>query len=140
MYLFLIYLIYAFLAFMAVLGCAKFSSRYFKGKNELYFYCGTLFFIQIIYIVFDKHFNSGSELELYALIGFLILSVLGAFSPYLIILGYLSHGTWDLLHTLEFHSLLNLKLSQVPLAYDIFCVVFDFGIVAYFFKKRKEWS
>jgi hypothetical protein len=51
---------------------------------------------------------------------------------------------WDLLHELEAHGAYSAfepgQLTTIPLAYGIFCAAFDFGIAAYFYKRRAEWG
>ena len=70
--------------------------------------------------------------------------MLGARLPFALIVGYPLHGVWDLLHELQAHGAYSGfepgQLTAVPLAYGVFCAAFDFGIAAYFYRRRAEWG
>ena len=71
-------------------------------------------------------------------------SLFGARLPIALIVGYPLHGLWDLLHELlaqgAFSAFEPGRLTSIPLAYGVFCAVFDVWIAGYFYARRAEWS
>ena len=75
---------------------------------------------------------------------FAAIALLGMRLPVALIVGYSLHGLWDLLHELQAHGACSAfepgQLSAIPLAYGVFCSVFDFYMAAYFYGQRAKWS
>ena len=75
---------------------------------------------------------------------FLSLGVIGTRIPAALILGYSLHGIWDAIHEIHAHTSVTLfglqELTEIPLAYGIFCATYDIGIAIYFFSRRTEWA
>ncbi len=73
-----------------------------------------------------------------------LLGVAGTRYGAVLIVGYALHGIWDALHELAGHSgsapFGSGELTAIPLAYGVFCAVFDIAIAAYFVRRRQFWS
>jgi hypothetical protein len=54
------------------------------------------------------------------------------------------HGVWDILHELSAHTSFSAvrpeQLTEIPLAYGVFCLAFDAAISVYFVRRRRAWS
>ena len=77
-------------------------------------------------------------------VAFVAIGLVGVRLPSALIVGYSLHGLWDLLHELQAHGGHSAfepgQLTAIPLAYGVFCAVFDFCMAAYFYTRRAEWS
>ncbi len=141
-----ILVLYASVGFLAVVGSAFLSQKLFGPRAEQVFYAGFFVIIAAVYLAFTAYFGAAAAwpLEMYAVLGFTVLAVIGARVPMALIIGYPLHGLWDAAHELQAHGALTLfepgQSTDVPLAYGVFCAAFDFCIAAYFFTRRKAWS
>jgi hypothetical protein len=74
---------------------------------------------------------------------FAVFGVLGVRMPVALIIGYLLHGIWDLLHEIHAHGGGDVfggqQATDLPLAYGVFCAVYDCCIAAYFYTRRVQW-
>ena len=73
-----------------------------------------------------------------------LLSLLGVRLPVVLIIGYLVHGLWDVLHEMHAHGGVDLFSAQhateIPLAYGAFCATYDWCMAGYFYTRWSEWS
>jgi hypothetical protein len=64
--------------------------------------------------------------------------------PVVLIIGYLLHGLWDVLHEIHAHGGGGLfgaqQVTEVPLAYGVFCATYDWCMAVYFYTRRGQWS
>ncbi len=141
-----IVVLYIVIGILAAVGSFLISPKIFNGKKERAFYA--IFFIAIaaFYLGFTAYFGDASawKTELVAVFIFSILGVIGIFSTETLIVGYIVHGSWDMLHELNQnydYLLVDLgSITAIPLAYGIFCMTYDFVISGYFYYRRKDWS
>jgi hypothetical protein len=75
---------------------------------------------------------------------FSVFGILGLRFPLALILGFSLHGIWDLIH--EIHAFAGLtpfgarEMTELPLAYGVFCAAFDWCVAGYFYTRRHEWA
>ena len=138
--------LYAVIGLLAAAGSVVVSQRLFHGRSEQIFYGVFLAPIAGFYLAFVAHFGNASSwnTELLAVVSFSLLGILGARYAALLILGYPLHGIWDLLHEVSAHTGYSLlgpgHFTEIPLAYGIFCAVYDVAISIYFVRRRGSWS
>jgi hypothetical protein len=140
-----IMILYAALGLLAAAGSVVVSQRVFQGRSEQIFYGVFLTAIAGFYLAFAAHFGSASSwsTELFAAGSFSLLGILGTRYAAVLILGYTLHGIWDILHELSAHagySVLGAEFTEIPLAYGVFCLVYDVVISVYFVRRRGSWS
>jgi hypothetical protein len=142
---FVIVILYFVIGLMAAVGTTHISRKVFAPKSEQVFYAMFLILIAMFYLAFMAYFRAGTawRLEGPAIAAFVALGLLGARLPMLLVVGYFLHGAWDLLHELQAHGAVSAfepgQLTAIPLAYGMFCAVFDFFVAAYCYKRRGEW-
>jgi hypothetical protein len=75
---------------------------------------------------------------------FTALALVGARLPVALIAGYALHGVWDALHELQAHGGPAMfeagQATPIPLAYGVFCAVYDLCMAAYFVSRRRAWA
>lgn len=141
-----IVILYAAIGLMAAAGAISIAQRIFAPKAEQGFYAMFLIMIAAFYVAFTAYFGVATawRLEIAAVVTFVVIGLLGIRLPFALILGYPLHGLWDLLHELDAHGAYSAfepgRLTRIPLAYGVFCAVFDFCIGAYFYTRRPKWS
>jgi hypothetical protein len=141
-----IVILYAAIGLMSVVGAIVIVRKVFAPKAEQVFYGMFLIMIAAFYLAFTAYFGSAAawRLEVTAVLAFAAIGLLGARLPFALIVGYLLHGLWDMLHELEAHGAYSAfepgQLTAVPLAYGIFCAVFDLGMASYFYRRRVNWA
>jgi hypothetical protein len=141
-----IIVLYAALGLLAAAGSAVVSQRLFQGRSEQIFYGVFLTAIAGFYLAFAAHFGNASSwnTELFAVASFSLLGILGTRYAAALILGYALHGIWDALHELSAHTGYSVlgpeQFTEIPLAYGVFCAVFDVAISVYFVRRRRSWS
>jgi hypothetical protein len=141
-----IMILYVVIGLMSVAGVIAMTRKIFGPRAEQVFYGVFLIMIAAFYLAFAAYFGIATawRLETIAVLAFAAIGILGARLPFALIVGYPVHGLWDLLHELEAHGAYSAfepgQLTTIPLAYGIFCAAFDFGIAAYFYKRRAEWG
>lgn len=141
-----IILIYTVIGILAAVGFIGIAHKLFKGKQERIFYAVFMVMIALFYLAFVMYFSEPGSVwntELLAISIFTILAIVGAVNTEILILAYVMHGVWDFLHEWQqqYGALIAQidQLTQVPLAYGVFCLAFDFVMAGYFFYKRHDW-
>jgi hypothetical protein len=141
-----IVVLYATIGLMAVVGAVVMVRKVLGPRAEQVFYGLFLVMIAAFYLAFAAYFGSATawRLETAAVLAFTALGLLGARLPSALIVGYPLHAVWDLLHELPAHGAYSAfepgQLTAVPLAYGVFCAVFDVAIAVYFYGRRTEWA
>lgn len=138
----LIFLLYVTIGVLAAVGSIALTSKRFSPRVEQVAYGLLLIPIAAMYLAFLTHLSpsASGRLEVLAAAGFALLGLAGTrFAP-LLMLGYLGHGGWDLLHEVLMLQGRLETLTAVPLAYGIFCATFDWMMVGYFWTRRHEWA
>jgi len=138
----IIIILYLCIGLMSAAGSVAISRKVFSVKSEQIFFGLFLVAIASFYLAFTAYFgNEGAwRLETGAVAGFAILGVLGTRVSALLILGYVLHGFWDLLHELHAHGGLDFDGSaEIPLGYGVFCATYDWCMAAYFYTRRRQW-
>jgi hypothetical protein len=141
-----ILILYAVVGLMAAIGTIVIIRRYLGPKPEQIFYAAFLIMIAGFYLAFTAYFGVATAwtVETAAVVGFAVIGLLGVRLPVALLLGYPLHGLWDLLHELQAHGAYSAfepgRLTEIPLAYGVFCLVYDFTVAAYFYTRRAEWS
>ncbi len=143
---FVIVILYAVIGFLAAVGAISVARKTLAPKVEQVFYAMFLVMIATFYLAFAAYFGAATawRLETAVVMAFVVIGLLGVRLPFALIVGYPLHGLWDLLHELQAHVASSVfepgQLTAIPLAYGVFCAVFDFYLAAYFFSRRAEWS
>jgi hypothetical protein len=141
-----IVILYAVIGLMSVVGVAVVTQKVFGPRAEQVFYGMFLIMIAAFYLAFAAYFEISTawRLETAAVLAFTAIGVLGTRLAVALIVGYPLHGLWDLLHELQAHGAYSAfepgQLTALPLAYGVFCAVFDVGIAVYFYRRRAEWG
>ena len=141
-----IVLLYGVIGVMAAKGTIGVFRKIWAPKSEQVFYAIFLILIAAIYLAFVAYFDVATawRLETAVVLTFVVIAILGMRLPVALIIGYSLHGLWDLLHELQAHGAWSAfepgQLSAIPLAYGVFCSVFDFYMAWYFYNQRAEWS
>ncbi len=141
-----IVILYAVIGVMAA-GGTIFTVRKFLGpRAEQFFYGMFLILVAAFYLAFVAYFGNAAawHVETAAVLVFAMISVFGVRIPIALIAGYSLHGLWDLLHELQAQGALSAfepaQLTSIPLAYGVFCAVFDVCIAGYSYARRAEWG
>ncbi len=141
-----IVILYAVIGVMAA-GGTIFTVRKFLGpRAEQFFYGMFLILVAAFYLAFVAYFGNAAawHVETAAVLVFAMISVFGVRIPIALIAGYSLHGLWDLLHELQAQGALSAfepaQLTSIPLAYGVFCAVFDVCIAGYSYARRAEWT
>ena len=122
------------------------AKKLFSAKAEQIFFALFLIPIAGFYLVFTAYFGDEAawRFETLGVIGFALLSLLGVRLPVVLIIGYLVHGLWDVLHEMHAHGGVDLFSAQhateIPLAYGAFCATYDWCMAGYFYTRWSEWS
>jgi hypothetical protein len=141
-----IVILYAVIGLLATAGTIVMARKIPGPKAEQIFYAMSLIMIATFYLAFTAYFKVATawRVETAVVVAFVAMGLLGLRLPFVLIVGYSLHGLWDLLHELQAHGAYNSfepgQMTAIPLAYGIFCAVFDFGMAAYFYTRRAEWS
>ena len=141
-----IVILYAVIGLMSVAGTVVMARKILGPRAEQVFYGMFLVMIAAFYLAFAAYFEIATawRLETAAVLAFAALGLVGGRLPFALIVGYPLHGLWDLLHELQAHGAYSAfdpgQLTTIPLAYGVFCAVFDFGMAAYFYGRRADWD
>ena len=141
-----IVILYAVIGLMAAAGAISITRKIFGPKAEQFFYGMFLILVAAFYLAFVAYFGNAAawHVETAAVLVFAMISVFGVRIPIALIVGYPLHGLWDLLHELQAQGALSAfepgQLTSIPLAYGVFCAVFDVCIAGYSYARRAEWS
>jgi hypothetical protein len=141
----IITVLYASVGFLAAAGSICISQKLFSAKAEQIFFAFFLIAIAGFYLAFTAYFGNEKawQLETAAVIFFGVFGVVGIRIPVALIVGYSLHGLWDVLH--EIHAYLGgnvfgAQVTDLPLAYGIFCAGFDWSVAVYFWTRRSQWN
>src|SRR5215472_2938433 len=102
-----IVVLYAVVGLLAAAGTIFIARRILTPKAEQIFYSVFLILIAGFYLAFAAYFGVATaawEVETAAVVAFVAIALLGARLPGALIVGYLLHGVWDLLHELQAHG------------------------------------
>lgn len=140
-----IVILYAVIGLLAAAGAIGISRKTLAPKTEQIVYAMFLILVAAFYLAFAAYFGAATawRLESAVVAAFVAISLLGIRWPFALIAGYSLHGLWDLLHELQAHGAYDAfepgRLTAIPLAYGVFCAVFDFCMAAYFYRRRAAW-
>ncbi|HSF05035.1 MAG TPA: DUF6010 family protein [Methylomirabilota bacterium] len=137
--------LYISIGLMSAAGSVAVSKKVFSAKAEQIFFGLFLVPIAGFYLAFTAYFGNEAawRLETGAVAVFAVFGVLGSRAPVVLMLGYVLHGLWDLLHELHAHGGVAFDTStvtEIPLAYGAFCATYDWCLAVYFYTRRRQWS
>jgi hypothetical protein len=141
----IIIVLYVCIGFLSAAGSVFISRKLFSAKVEQTFFALFLIAIAGFYLVFTAYFgHEGAwQLETGAVIVFAVFGLFAIRLPVVLIIGYVLHGVWDVLHEIHVHCGADLFGSQratdLPLAYGAFCATYDWCKAAYFYTRRAQW-
>jgi len=141
-----IIVLYLGIGILAAAGSIFIAQKLFSAKGEQIFFA--LFFIAIagFYLAFTAYFENQQawRLEIGAVGVFTVFGILSLRFPVALIIGYSLHGIWDIVH--EIHAFAGVspfeaeKMTELPLAYGVFCAAFDWCVAVYFCTRRRDWN
>ena len=140
-----ILILYFSIGLLAAAGSIFISQKVFSPKAEQIFFALFLVAIAAFYLAFTAYFADEEtwRFETMAVVLFAIFGLLGLRVPSLLIVGYVLHGVWDVLHEVHAFGGTDLfgvhRLTELPLAYGAFCASYDWCIAAYFYTRRSQW-
>jgi hypothetical protein len=142
----IIIVLYVSVGLLAAAGSIFIAQKLFSAKGEQIFFA--LFFVAIagFYLAFTAYFENQEawRLEIGAVIVFTVFGILGLRFPVALIIGYSLHGVWDVLHEVYAFGGGSPfgagKMTELPLAYGVFCAAFDWCVAAYFCTRRNDWT
>ena len=140
-----IIVLYVCVGILAAAGSIFISQKLFSAKAEQIFFALFLVAIAAFYLAFTAYFadEEAWRFETMAVVLFAIFGLVGVRVPFLLIVGYLLHGVWDVLHEVHAFGGTDLfgahRLTELPLAYGAFCASYDWCIAAYFYTRRSQW-
>jgi hypothetical protein len=146
MALLVILILYLGIEVMSAVGSITISKKLFSAKTEQIFFGFLLTPIAALYLTFTAYFGSIAawRLEAITVVIFAVLGTLGMRVPVVLLVGYATHGVWDLLHELHINAVVGVygtgRLSAIPLAYGVFCATYDWCMTGYFYTRRKQWN
>ena len=136
---------YLVIGVLAAIGTVTISRSKFSPRVEHMFFALLLILIGAMYLTFVAYFGDYATLrpEAWAVAVFAALGLMGLRLPALVVLGYALHGGWDLVHEIAAHlgaeAAGGRPLTNIPLAYGVFCAAFDWCMAAYFYTRRAAW-
>ncbi len=136
---------YIVIGVVAAIGTTTITRARFSPRVEQVFFALLLIPVAAMYLAFIEYFGDSSALrpELYAIAVFVVLALLGLRLPAALILGYALHGAWDLVHEVSVHLASGSggarQLSDIPLAYGVFCAAYDWCVAGYVVARRSAW-
>jgi len=142
----IIVILYAVIGLLAAAGSVVVSQKRFPGRSEQILYAVFLAPIAGFYLAFVAYFGNASawRTELLVAVAFSLLGIFGTRYAAVLILGYLLHGIWDALHEFALHAgwsvLAHGQLTEIPLAYGVFCAIYDIAIAAYCVRRKRSWE
>ncbi len=130
--------LYAGIGLLAAVGSAVIFRTVFGPEKEQLCFGAFLIPIAGFYLAFAAYFEAASSwrTEVSAVLVFSLMGALGIRHKAALAAGYPLHGLWDLVHELSAHGALPQldpsQLTDIPLAYGIFCLAYDFAIGLYY--------
>jgi hypothetical protein len=140
-----ILLLYLGIGVLAALGTVTITRQRFSPRAEHRFFALLLLPVAAFYFAFISYFHSPASLpiEIGAMIVVAALGLLGTRLPLLIVVGFVLHGAWDLVHeVVAFRQPVpdgTSRLTPIPLAYGVFCAAYDWCIAGYIALRRHHW-
>jgi Family of unknown function (DUF6010) len=140
----IIIVLYLSVGLLAAAGSIFISQKLFSAKGQQIFFALFLVAIAAFYLAFTAYFGNPEawRLEVGAVIVFALFGFLGLRLPVVLIIGYLLHGVWDVLHEVYARGGGSPfgagKMTELPLAYGAFCAAFDWCVAAYFCTRRRD--
>lgn len=140
-----IIILYVAIGLMSAAGSVFISKKLFSAKVEQIFFALFLILIAGFYLAFTAYFEDGDawRFETGGVIAFAILGLVGVRVPVALIIGYVLHGVWDVFHEIHAHGGSDLfgaqQITELPMAYGVFCATYDWCMAAYFFTRRGQW-
>ena len=140
-----IMVLYGGIGLLAAAGSVFISKKLFPAKGQQIFFGLFLLWIAGVYLAFTSYFGNGEawRFETGGVIAFAVLGLVGVRVPVVLIVGYALHGFWDVLHEVHAHAGGGLfgaqQVTEIPLAYGVFCLAYDWAVAAYFFTLRGRW-
>ena len=140
-----ILILYIVIGLMSAAGSIYISRNLFSVKTEQIFFALFLIPIAGFYLAFTAYFGNEAawRLESIGVIAFAVLGLMGVRMSVALIAGYLLHGLWDGYHEIHAHvgsDLLNTRqISEIPMAYGVFCATYDWCMAVYFYTRRGQW-
>lgn len=137
--------LYLGIGLLAAIGTVTITRSRFSPRGEQVLYALLLIPVAAMYLAFVAYFDAYPALrpEAYAVLVFAVLGLLGLRLPALLILGYVLHGAWDLVHECAAHFGSTpggaRSVTDIPLAYGVFCAAYDWCMAGYFFTRRAAW-
>jgi hypothetical protein len=106
MALLVIIVLYVCVGFLAAAGSVCISKKLFSAKVEQTFFALFLIAIAGFYLAFTAYFgHEGAwQLETEGVILFAVFGLVGVRVPVVLIIGYVLHGVWDVLHEIQAHG------------------------------------
>jgi hypothetical protein len=140
MALVVIFILYATIGVLAAVGSISITKR-FEPRVEQATYGLALVPVAAVYLAFLRQLGPAASwrAEFLPVVGFVALGLAGTRLAPLLMLGYLGHGAWDLIHEAFMLQGSLGRLTPIPVAYGVFCAVFDWVMVGYFWTRRKVW-
>jgi hypothetical protein len=137
-----IFLLYFVIGLLSAIGSILVFRRVFQGRWEQIFWALFLVAIAAFYLSFAAYSEASThawQTEVIAVAVFVACAVGGLFFRPAIAVGYVMHGLWDLSHCLSGSSLSGLSMTEIPLAYGIFCSTYDFTVACYLVSSDTAW-
>jgi len=141
-----IIVLYVCVGILAAAGSIFISQKLFSAKAEQIFFALFLVAIAAFYLAFTAYFRDQGawRLETGAVIVFGVFGILGLRLPVLLIIGYCLHGMWDVVHEIHAHGGVSpfgaQTMTELPLAYGVFCAAYDWCVAGYCYARRREWN
>ena len=145
MALFVIMVLYAVIGSLAAAGSVFIVKKLFSAKGEQIFFALFLIAIAGFYLAFTAYFGAKEawRFETAGVVAFGVLGLLATRLRAVLIIGYLVHGLWDVLHEIHAHGGTDLfgvqHVTEIPLAYGAFCAAFDLWVAAYFYTRTGDF-
>lgn len=136
---------YIVIGVLAAIGTTTITRSQFSPRVERVFFALLLIPVAGMYLTFIGYFGDSSALrpELYAIAVFVVFALLGLQLPAALVVGYVLHGAWDLVHEASVHLASGSgdarQLSNIPLAYGVFCAAYDWLVAGYIVARRSAW-
>ena len=141
-----IVILYATIGLLAAVGTATVTRKILRPRAEQIFYGLFLALIAAFYLAFVAYFGNLAawRMETVAVVLFVLIGLFGMRLPIALVIGYPLHALWDLTHELQAQGAISGydlgQLTAIPLAYGVFCAVFDVYIAGYAWSRRAEWA
>jgi hypothetical protein len=141
-----IIVLYVCIGFLSAAGSVWISKKLLSAKAEQTFFALFLIAIAGFYLAFTGYFGREGawQLETGGVIVFAVFGLLGVRVTAVLIIGYVLHGVWDVLHEIHAHSGGDLlgcqRATDLPLGYGAFCATYDWCMAAYFYTRRAQYQ